>query len=936
MLSTPQFISPPVGAIDGRDMQARIANFDWSSTLGDVAQWPASLRITVDTLLRSPLPMTLLWGREGVMIYNDSYAVIAGGHHPRCLGMPVLQAWPELAEFNREVMRRVLGGESLSYQNSHLVLERHGCAEDAHFDLSYSPVRDESGQPAGVLAIVVETTRKVATERALLAATQRLGAILDGIGDCFYAFDPQLRFTYFNTAAELFFGRDRSQVLGRPLPEAFPESIGSEFEARIRRALATGQPDRFEMVSPAGQGRWIDMRVFPTPEGLGVGFTDITERRMAEAALHGSEKRFRTVTEALPQLIWTCLPDGRCDYLSRQWVEYTGIPEVEQLGLEWLDLVVHPDDRERVFEQWKGAVAGRHGYDVEYRIRRHDGSYRWFKTRATPLRDRSGRTLQWFGTATDIEDLVQARELQARLRDELEQLVQARTLERDRIWNVSMDLLLVADIDGAWLSVNPAWTATLGWQESELVGQSYTWLVHPDDLSRTAEEIASLSAGHKTLRFENRFRHKQGGYRTLSWMATPENRRIYAVARDVTAEREAAESLRLAEEALRQSQKMDAIGQLTGGIAHDFNNLLQGIIGSLEIARRQSDTLSAQGISSHLDTAMTAATRAAELTHRLLAFARRQSLEYRSVCINDLIASMMPLLARTLGPQIRLEYAPDGELWLARCDVGQLESALLNLSLNARDAMPQGGVLRIATANCVVDADMAAQHPGKRPGEYVSLTVSDDGSGMTPDVVSRAFDPFFTTKPIGQGTGLGLSMIYGFAKQSGGHVSLDSVPGRGTTVQLCLPRDVERPDPASATEAGAEAPAAASETPEGSGEAILVVEDNEAVRLLVTAVLRELGYSTLEACDGEAALPILESAARIDLMISDVGLPGMNGRQLAEIARELRPALPVLFATGYAAGATVRGDFLDANMAMVSKPFTLEELAQRVSEMLGK
>ena len=937
MQPTPQLTPSSAGAADSLDMQARIAGFDWSSTpLGDLSQWPACLRTTVDTLLHSPLPMTLLWGPQGVMIYNDAYAVIAGGHHPRSLGMPVLQAWPEVAEFNREVMRRVLAGESLSYQNSHLVLERHGSAEDAHFDLSYSPVCGEDGQPAGVLAIVVETTRKVAAESALLTATQRLGAILDGIGDCFYAFDPQLRFTYFNTAAELFFGRDRSQVLGRPLPEAFPESIGSEFEARLRRALATGQPDRFEMGSPAGQGRWIDMRVFPTPEGLGVGFTDITERRMAEAALHGSEKRFRTVTEALPQLIWTCLPDGRCDYLSRQWVEYTGIPEVEQLGLEWLDLVVHPDDRERVFEQWKGAVAGRHVYDIEYRIRRHDGSYRWFKTRATPLRDRSGRTLQWFGTATDIEDLVQARELQGRLRDELEQLVQSRTLERDRIWNVSMDLLLVADIDGAWLSVNPAWTATLGWQESELVGQSYAWLVHPEDRAKTAAEIASLAGGNKTQRFENRFRHKQGGYRTLSWMATPENRRIYAVARDVTAEREAAESLRHAEEALRQAQKMDAIGQLTGGIAHDFNNLLQGIIGSLEIARRQLDDASAPTVSSHLDDAMTAATRAAELTHRLLAFARRQSLEYKSVCINDLIDSMMPLLARTLGPQIRVEYMPQTDLWPARCDVGQLESALLNLSLNARDAMPQGGVLRIATANRVVDAELAAQHPGKKPGEYVSLTVSDNGSGMTPDVVSRAFDPFFTTKPIGQGTGLGLSMIYGFAKQSGGHVWLDSIPGEGTTVQLCLPRDVERPEPSSAAVSVEEAATGADETPEGRGETILVVEDNEAVRLLVTAVLRELGYSTLEAHDGETALPILESAAHIDLMISDVGLPGMNGRQLAEIARELRPDLPVLFATGYAAGATVRGDFLDTNMAMVSKPFTLEELAQRVSEMLGR
>jgi signal transduction histidine kinase len=381
------------------------------------------------------------------------------------------------------------------------------------------------------------------------------------------------------------------------------------------------------------------------------------------------------------------------------------------------------------------------------------------------------------------------------------------------------------------------------------------------------------------------------------------------------------------EEALRQSQKMEAVGQLTGGIAHDFNNMLTGIIGSLELLRRRLARGRTDDLDGLIDLGVTSANRAAGLTHRLLAFSRRQSLDSKPVNMNTLVVSMGELLQRSINESIQLDMQLSEDLWVAEADPNQLESALLNLVLNARDAMPEGGKLVVNTSNQHLDKGFTQVHSNLQPGDYVVLRVTDTGCGMPEGTITRAFDPFFTTKPIGQGTGLGLSMIYGFSKQSHGHVTIESEVGNGTTVSLYLPRyngalvedtliDI------------AHAPHAQ------DGETVLIVEDDPAVRVLVSAVLSELGYAFVEAGDADSAVPILDSGQRIDLLISDVGLPGMNGRQLAEIGRQYRPDLKVLFITGYAEHAAVRGGFLDPGMQMITKPFTFDLLTAKVREMI--
>ncbi|WP_217475641.1 hybrid sensor histidine kinase/response regulator [Stutzerimonas stutzeri] len=379
-----------------------------------------------------------------------------------------------------------------------------------------------------------------------------------------------------------------------------------------------------------------------------------------------------------------------------------------------------------------------------------------------------------------------------------------------------------------------------------------------------------------------------------------------------------------AEDALRQAQKMEAVGQLTGGIAHDFNNLLTGIVGSLDLMQRRHARGEAD-VDRYINAAVTSAQRAAALTQRLLAFSRRQTLHLKPVDVNQLVASLEDLLHRTTGENITLETRLSAGLLPACMDANQLESAVINLVINARDAMPHGGHITVSTASFVMGNRPDPAKRGLTAGEYILLTVSDTGTGMTPEVIARAFEPFFTTKPIGQGTGLGLSMVYGFIKQAKGYVQIESEPGRGSRVCLYLPvHHGEAVTPLPENEP----------VPNGAGETILVVEDEPVVRSLVVEVLNDLGYETIEAGDATEALPSLEDGQRIDLLITDVGLPGMNGRQLADVARQHRPSLKVLFATGYAESATAK-DFLGKDMAVITKPFAIEAFASKVREMLG-
>jgi signal transduction histidine kinase/CheY-like chemotaxis protein len=388
-------------------------------------------------------------------------------------------------------------------------------------------------------------------------------------------------------------------------------------------------------------------------------------------------------------------------------------------------------------------------------------------------------------------------------------------------------------------------------------------------------------------------------------------------------------ALRVSEETLRQSQKMEAVGQLTGGIAHDFNNLLAGISGSLELLQTRMAQGRLTDLDRYINTAQGCSKRAAALTHRLLAFSRRQTLDPKSTSVNDLIAGMEDLIRRTVGPGITVEVVCSAGLWAVLVDPNQLENALLNLAINARDAMPAGGRITIETGNKCLD-DRIARERDMAQGQYISLSVTDTGTGMPPEVIARAFDPFFTTKPVGEGTGLGLSMIYGFVRQSGGHVRIYSELGQGTTMCLYLPRHYGKAEDADALADVSKAPRAE------RGQTVLIVDDEPSVRMQVTEVLEDLGYTAIEATDGPGALKVLQSNVRLDLLVTDIGLPGgMNGRQVVDAGRTARPCLKVLFITGYAENAALGNGHLDPGMHVLTKPFTLEALARRVKELIA-
>ncbi|ANI78523.1 MULTISPECIES: hybrid sensor histidine kinase/response regulator [Sphingobium] len=502
--------------------------------------------------------------------------------------------------------------------------------------------------------------------------------------------------------------------------------------------------------------------------------------------------------------------------------------------------------------------------------------------------------------------------------------------ERNRLWTLARDPFLVADMTGTWLSASPAWTDILGWSEDELIGRTSEWMEHPEDVARVRNELETLQQGVPTLRFENRFRAKDGSYRNFSWTAVPDNGLIYCVARDVTEQRAHSRALAEAEAALRQAQKMETLGQLTGGVAHDFNNLLQVVTGNLELLQRglkNNDRLRRAA-----ENAMAGAERAAMLTQRLLAFSRRQPLTPERADPNRLVSGMSDLLGRTLGETIEVETIQTARVWPVEIDVNQMENALLNLAVNARDAMPGGGKLTIEVANTHIDDHYAAQEEEVTPGQYVLISMSDTGHGMDPDTLRHAIEPFFTTKEVGRGTGLGLSMVYGFIKQSGGHIRVYSEVGQGTSIKIYLPRH-HGPVPANDRAEGSP------RLPHGGGhETVLVCEDDDKVRAYAVEVLNELGYRVIEANNGAAALDALDRATPpVDLLFTDVVLPGgMTGADVAREAALRRPDLKILFATGYARNAIFHHGRLDPGVELLTKPFTYADLAGKVREMLDR
>jgi signal transduction histidine kinase/CheY-like chemotaxis protein len=442
-----------------------------------------------------------------------------------------------------------------------------------------------------------------------------------------------------------------------------------------------------------------------------------------------------------------------------------------------------------------------------------------------------------------------------------------------------------------------------------------------------ARDLVRFALDPDATRFENRFPHRDGTMRSISWTSVIDNDAIFAVGRDVTAEREAEAALRAAEDQLRQSHKMEAIGQLTGGIAHDFNNLLTGIIGGLAIVQRRIDSGRYDDVARFMQAATASAHRAAALTHRLLAFSRRQPLAPRTLDVCHLVRGMEEMIQRSLGEQVRLSIGCESLPLIVEADPHQLENAILNLAINARDAMPDGGNLAIACRCVAIDGRQTTLHEPIEPGEYVAIDVRDHGVGMDAETIKRAFDPFFTTKPIGQGTGLGLSMVYGFAKQSKGYVRIDSQKGAGTTLTILLPRSKAGMERGDAENGGAIAKTS-------SGESILLVEDEVAVRLVVADLLTEIGYRVTQAESAPEALELLERLPDLHMLITDVGLPGMDGRQLAERVLASRPRAKVLFMTGYAERAVSSAELLTSGGQVIVKPFVVETFAQTVRKAL--
>ncbi|MGY2277331.1 PAS domain-containing protein [Pseudomonas monsensis] len=843
-----------MNAVPGNDdAQALITRTDWSnSALGDAGQWPQSLRTAVDIVLHSPMPMLLLWGPQLTQIYNNGFAMLAGSKHPHAFGQPAHLIWPELRDFTDPIYRAVLQGQVRTYSERRFTLQRDGKDSDFWLDLTYSPIRDETAQVAGILVTAIETNerRRIALE----------------------------------------------------LQQRSEDSLKAQQQTEERLQLALAATDA------VGTWDW-----------------DIGEDRFIAdahfAQLHGVDP---AQASQLPI----------SDYLQG----------------------VHPEDRALIARSIKHCITHGTEYAEEYRLLQGDGDIRWVFARGRCYKDHHGRPVRFLGAALDLTE-----------RKHTEQALRQSQTELQLIINAMPILISYVDHEERFRLNNAAYLDWYGLTPQELYGRTIREVIGEEAYFLRAPYIAEALAG-RPCSFSLYTPHRDGSIRHALMNYLPRHgadgavNGFYIFVIDETERKKTEEALRnlnetleervsarteqlaqanqrlqnemfereRAEDALRHAQKMEAVGQLTGGIAHDFNNMLTGIIGSLDLMQRYIADGRANEIGRFTEAAVSSANRAAALTHRLLAFSRRQSLDRKQLNVNELIHSLEDLIRRTKGDQIELKLQLADDLWPVSTDVSQLENALLNLVINARDAMPEGGELLIETVNVYLDgSDITTLEPVKA-GDYLMLAVSDNGTGMTPSVRSKAFDPFFTTKPIGQGTGLGLSMIYGFAQQSGGHVSLDSLPGQGTCVRLYLPRlyalEPEHP-PANPVEPPAHLP---------SGETVVVVEDDPAVRMLVLDLLKELGYRAFEAEDAKSALPLLESDLRVDLLVTDVGLPGMNGRQLAEVARQHRPGLKVLFMTGYAQKAAERQGFLEDGMDMVAKPFAIELLASKIRTMISQ
>ncbi|HYI40202.1 MAG TPA: PAS domain-containing protein [Allosphingosinicella sp.] len=815
---------------DGGEMGERMRGFDWStSPLGPPDGWPQALKTAAGILLSSKFPMFLAWGPALHFLYNDAYAEVLGDKHPAALGQAFEDIWAEIWEDVGPLARRALAGEATYFENLPLTIARNGFEEQTWFTFSYSPLRGDDGEPAGMFCVCTETTATVAAERERLGETDRLRQLFHRApGFMAVVRGPDHVFEMANASYQTLVGRQ--DLIGKPVREAVPEVEGQGLFELLDKVYRSGEPYSGRSVAvrlqrrPGGprEERLLDFVFQPIldPGGAVSGIFadgyDVTERIVAETALRESEERFRLIADSAPVPMWVTKLDRKRSFVNRAYVEFLGIRYDEAVEFDWRT-VIHPDDAGRLLAESVAGEASLQKFELVARYR-SGGQWRWIRSVSQPRWGPQGEHAGFIGVAHDITELKLA---EAALREVNE------TLER-----------------------------------------------------RVAERTGDLSAALDRLQAEVGERLK-------------------------------------AEDALRQAQKMEAVGQLTGGIAHDFNNLLTPIMGGLELIASRVDDPRLKRIA---ETALESTRRGAKLTGQLLAFSRIQRISMGPVAVNEVISAMQRLLRHTLGGAVRIETRLDPRAGHGVCDANQLENAILNLAINARDAMPEGGTLTIFTDRIRLDDE--PDHPA---GEFVRITVADTGQGMPADVLGRAAEPFYSTKPLGKGTGLGLAQVYGIAQQAGGTLRIDSEVGKGTSVDILLP--AARAAEAAVGEAGR---SSAISSGAAAGAQVLIVDDDDDVRAFLAESLEGLGCTVVSAASGAQGLEALRES-RPGLALIDYAMPGMNGAEVARAARDLYPDLPIVFVTGYAETEQLEAA-LGGNVPVLRKPFTLAELASAVEE----
>lgn len=958
MMSEPGEITAPNFMAGGGVMGQKMRTHAWAATpLGPPERWPQSLRTVVGLLLTSSFPMFAVWGPDLTFFYNDAYRPILGSK-PEALGRPFREVWADIWDVLGQLVERALAGEATFREDQLLVMERHGYREETYFTFSYSPVFDETGRAAGMFCACTETTSKVLGERRAAfrlaleeklrdfsdpleiaaAAEEALGRYL-GVSRVGYGTVDEEEMRFFTTERNWTDGAVASHVGTHDLA-----AFGTEVLMALRRGdplviqdaatdPRTNSPERLaafaalEMSSVITASlvkdgrmvaalyvhnrlprRWRADQVELVQEVAERTWSAI-ERARAESLLRAERDRSREVLESIAEGFLVLDRNFRVVEINAEGLRLEQRPAAEIVGrVVW---EAWPgSENSAIGQAYKRAMRERAPAFVEHRYDWADGRHAWLEARIFP----SGAGLAVF--YRDVSERKQAEDALRDLNVTLERRVAERTADRDRMWRLSTDIMLVARYDTTITAVNPAWTSLLGWAEDELLGRSFLDFVHPDDRDVTAEEAGRLSPARANLRHENRYRHKDGSFRWISWVAVPDRGLVHGVGRDVTAEKDREASLRQAEDQLRQAQKMEAVGQLTGGVAHDFNNLLQALGGCLAmIGRRTAEPR----VRPMLEAGQQAVERGAKLVQQLMAFSRRESLRPEPIDIRDRVLAMSGLLERALRADIAVVTSFGSDLWPVELDPTQFELTLLNLAVNARDAMPGGGRLAIHARNITL-------HPGDPTGlagDFVCLSVADSGTGMSPEVAARAFDPFFTTKEVGKGSGLGLAQVYGLARQAGGTAWIESEEGLGTTVHLLLHRSEQA---ARAVEPDRTLPGL-----ERQGGHMLLVEDDPVVASTVTAALEDAGWTVTRVGTADDAVPLLAGSSRFDVLFSDVVTPGTrSGVDLAHECRRLRPGLPVVLTTGYSEeGARAE------NIEVLPKPYSLDALFRALAAAIG-